>query len=260
MDGVTASDLRRVVEVLGRLQDPCCASGGDLLPALAELIRCDGLAYSEVTGDPPRVVGGTTYPPGAYLDALPVFDAHQHEHPALPVLTARAEGRLCLAVSDLPDLDRFRRSALYTDFYRPLGVRDQLLAVVALGPGRRAVFVLNRSRVGFGRRDRALLDLLLPHLERACAHGLHVAQLQARLARPTDAPPGSTDRLDALTSREREVLERLAHGATDRQIARSLGVGVRTVHKHVERTYRKLEVGNRTSAVRVLHERALARS
>jgi DNA-binding NarL/FixJ family response regulator len=59
-----------------------------------------------------------------------------------------------------------------------------------------------------------------------------------------------------LTPREREVLEWLVCGSTNRQIAASLKVSPRTVEKHVERILAKLRVKNRTSAALLAAESA----
>ena len=45
------------------------------------------------------------------------------------------------------------------------------------------------------------------------------------------------------------MLDWLAGGKTDRDIAEILGISHRTVHKHLQRIYEKLGVENRTSAV-----------
>jgi DNA-binding CsgD family transcriptional regulator len=52
-----------------------------------------------------------------------------------------------------------------------------------------------------------------------------------------------------LTAREREVLEWVAAGKTDRDIAAILGISPRTVHKHLQHAYAKLGVETRTAAV-----------
>jgi DNA-binding NarL/FixJ family response regulator len=62
--------------------------------------------------------------------------------------------------------------------------------------------------------------------------------------------------LDALTSREREVLAELAHGRSNREIARALHVSEKTVKTHVSSVLTKLGVADRTQAalVAVRHE------
>jgi DNA-binding CsgD family transcriptional regulator len=59
-------------------------------------------------------------------------------------------------------------------------------------------------------------------------------------------------RLDRLTRREREILERVALGETDAEIAASLGVAPATVGKHLEHVYERLGVHTRTAAAAVL--------
>ena len=63
--------------------------------------------------------------------------------------------------------------------------------------------------------------------------------------------------LDALTSREREVLAEIAKGRSNREIARALTVSEKTVKAHVSSVLAKLGVQDRTQAalVAVRHER-----
>jgi DNA-binding NarL/FixJ family response regulator len=53
-----------------------------------------------------------------------------------------------------------------------------------------------------------------------------------------------------LTSREREVLVKIADGLSNKEIANELGVGVRTVETHRERLMRKLNVHNAAGLTR----------
>jgi DNA-binding NarL/FixJ family response regulator len=55
---------------------------------------------------------------------------------------------------------------------------------------------------------------------------------------------------DALTRREADVLEYLARGAGNQEIAGALNVSVNTVKFHLSSLYAKLEVSNRTQALR----------
>lgn len=55
--------------------------------------------------------------------------------------------------------------------------------------------------------------------------------------------------IDRLTPREREVLQALAEGWSDKEIATRLHVGVGTVHSHVTNILSKLEVSSRLQAL-----------
>jgi DNA-binding NarL/FixJ family response regulator len=65
-----------------------------------------------------------------------------------------------------------------------------------------------------------------------------------------DGPPrlAGLFQVGSLTERQREVLELMSTGATNREIAAVMHVGAETVKKHAEAVYRKLGVRNRTEA------------
>jgi DNA-binding CsgD family transcriptional regulator len=62
-----------------------------------------------------------------------------------------------------------------------------------------------------------------------------------------EAKPVQLEKL-GLTPREAELLFRVARGKTNDEIAIVLGIGLTTVKKHLESTYAKLGVENRTAA------------
>lgn len=55
--------------------------------------------------------------------------------------------------------------------------------------------------------------------------------------------------IDSLTAREKEVLNQLIEGSTNKYIANALGIKEVTVKVHLQNVFRKLEVSNRTEAV-----------
>lgn len=72
---------------------------------------------------------------------------------------------------------------------------------------------------------------------------------------PTRSQPPKT--IEPLSEREREVLCLLAAGLSNQQIADRLVISIRTVKKHIQNIYAKLEVENRVQAVTRAAEYAL---
>lgn len=59
----------------------------------------------------------------------------------------------------------------------------------------------------------------------------------------------STEKLDELSNREKEILEQLSKGLMYKEIAAELHISAETVRKHVYHVYEKLHVTNRIEAV-----------
>ncbi len=74
---------------------------------------------------------------------------------------------------------------------------------------------------------------------------------------PASAPSG-TDRLDDLTPRERDILEELSRGASNKQIAATLSLSEKTVKHHMTNILQKLHVRNRVEAA-LIAQRAATR-
>jgi DNA-binding CsgD family transcriptional regulator len=101
------------------------------------------------------------------------------------------------------------------------------------GPGRTVrLFLVRGTGPDFSEADRALLTLLRPHL--------HQAYLDAERRRHP---------VPELTGRQWQLLDLLAGGHTNAQIARRLGLSEGTVRTHLENIYRRLQVSSRTAAV-----------
>jgi len=61
---------------------------------------------------------------------------------------------------------------------------------------------------------------------------------------------GDDDPYERLSTRERQVLQMIAEGKTNREIAESLGLAVKTIDTHRTRLMRRLNIHNRTSLVK----------
>ena len=73
----------------------------------------------------------------------------------------------------------------------------------------------------------------------------------------TGEPESNTAKAAGLTERERSILEALAKGKSNDEIAKELWVTQQTVKFHLTNIYRKLGVKNRTEATRLAYQRGL---
>jgi two-component system, NarL family, nitrate/nitrite response regulator NarL len=80
-------------------------------------------------------------------------------------------------------------------------------------------------------------------------------QLAARLLSVMKSPPAhasSQDTLPALTKREEEILDGVAQGKTNKEIARALDISEKTVKHYMTNIMHKLQVRNRVEAALVV--------
>ncbi len=122
---------------------------------------------------------------------------------------------------------------------------DDLEAVRALSSGASGYLTKDISRSALVRviRGCGTGDLAMSRRMAAATLRHFVDALAGGLAATSD------ERMD-LTAREAEILEKLAAGLTDREIADTLRISTRTVESHVASVLRKLGVPNRTAATR----------
>ncbi|MGD9920515.1 MAG: alpha/beta fold hydrolase [Pseudorhodoplanes sp.] len=74
---------------------------------------------------------------------------------------------------------------------------------------------------------------------------------------PASLPPAAA--LGSLTQRERQVLDAIARGQGNQEIAGELGITAKTVRNHVSTIFDKLQVGSRAQAVIMARDHGLGR-
>jgi DNA-binding CsgD family transcriptional regulator len=144
--------------------------------------------------------------------------------------------------SDFLSPREFHRTDLYQELARPLGVEVMVRLWLDPHGAQSARLEFDRPDRRFRDSDRVVLDLLLPHLRQFRRNA--VARRNSLLWPSNGA--------DGLSPREREILELVAQGLTNAQVARTLWISPGTVRKHLENAYEKLDVHTRTGAVAAL--------
>jgi len=236
-------ELRAALDMLHEIGESCGGSadfarrGVAALPRLVSselttLSVCDlDTGHRSVVSDAPGAISPRE------IDA---FDRHFFAHPLV-----REHGRNPAAVTkriaDLVPASEFRCTPLYDEYYRVIGIEHVTAVPIYVDQRFLVSFVLNRGAAAFSDRERELLDIVRPHLA-------NLYRLSVAVDRANAAPGGGWDTAP-LTPREREVLDWVAAGKTNRDIATILGASPRTVEKHLERIYEKLGVETRTAAV-----------
>jgi DNA-binding NarL/FixJ family response regulator len=86
----------------------------------------------------------------------------------------------------------------------------------------------------------------LPFLTPDLASRLLIDTRGGPLFRPLEAKP-----LERLTYREKQVLDRLSKGMTNDEIAKNLGLNIKTIKSYITQVFRKLKVNNRVQALKI---------
>ena len=232
MAGVTKSDLRSVIDLL---HDLASESSSEIFPRsvigrLADLLDAENTGYCDLSASR----GWEGY----YVRTLPepewfgeVLFRWHHQDPITCGFTRFSTSPRPVAASDVLSARAAARLDLYQHTLRPFGFADTAKLFLPAVPGNACFFFFDRRRWGLSDRDRELLALLRPHFV-----------LHRRRWKPLSRT------LDALTSREREVLDALADGHTNAQIAEKLWISRHTVRSHIEHIFEKLNVKTRTEA------------
>jgi NarL family two-component system response regulator LiaR len=177
------------------------------------------------------------------------------QEPGVEVAGEAGDGRQTLDV-----VAATRPDVLLLDLYMPEPDGHAVLAALREAPHRPAVVVLT-SATGDDHLVRAMragatsyvlktapAEHVIAAIRDAAAGTASLSpQLLTRLTAALRRPP-PPDPLQPLSPREREVLQLIAQGRSNRQIARDLAIGEETVKTHVRAILAKLGLQDRVQA------------
>ena len=324
MERLGQADLEHVLWFLGELastetEEPFPR---ELLAGLRRLVPCDWVGFCELDRVRKLELGLIDDPSWPGDDPACDYWQIRHEHPVCHYHEVSGDFR-ALKLSDFVNRHELHASRVYSEWFRPAGVEHEMSMGLDAPLSHTKVFLFDRFSGGdFTERDRAVLDLLRPHLARRYAesharrraskalalldgnhHAVVLIEHPDQIALATDhahellvryfgdngarlpkavgswleseCDPGGVLEVrrtatlvirrageallleehplsPPLTPRQQQILELVADGHTNAEIAAALCLAAGTVRRHLENIFGKLGVHNRTAAVAAL--------
>jgi DNA-binding CsgD family transcriptional regulator len=196
----------------------------------------------------------------AINETLPDFNGfmrYMHQHPGVRCYLEfdRPVGSLLTELGP----EAYRKTELYNEVYRPADIEDQ----VWVGVGdREELLAISYSRdQAYAEQDQLLLSMIQPHANIAWKNWKRLRNLEEKL-RTLSSMRADTElqeqsnaamqtSIQSLTRRQRQVVELVASGKTNVEIAADLHISPRTVGKHLEQIFTAVDVTNRTALARM---------
>jgi DNA-binding CsgD family transcriptional regulator len=238
---------RRLLELVG---DVCGLLDIDelrfgLLDAIHRALPSDYVSLNEVGPGPEDILA--LIRPESEPEEFERWARHAHENPLLQHYQRTQNGQ-AVRFSDFVTSEELHALPLYRELYEPMGVEYQLAFTLPGGPRQVLAIALSRGDRDYTDAERDFATNARPFLIQAYLNA--IAYQAARNG--TGASP-ATPLLESLlsaglTPREAESLRLVALGRSNHHVARTLGISHRTVGKHLERGFRKLGVGDRSTA------------
>ena len=239
---------RRLLELVG---DVCGLLDLDelrygLLEAIGRALPSDYVSLNEIGPGPGDVVA--LMKPDGIPEEFEVWVRHAHENPLLQYYQSTQNGQ-AVRFSDFITLEELHALALHRRVYGPMGVELSARLHTAggprPGPGDRA---LSRGDRDYSDEERDFANAARPFMIQAYLNAIAFQALRARSEAVLSAPLLEALMGAGLTRREAQSLRLVALGRSNHHVARTLGISHRTVGKHLERAFRKLDVADRSSA------------
>lgn len=241
---ITDGDVRALLDVVDRCR-PAAATDdifyAGVLAGLRELIPCDEIAFTLMDVGEQRVRGlfvtdsgvDREEAVGSYDEWSTVLWKHFWEDHGCAGPLKSGDYTTLLDYTEMSRSRAYANSAVGT-LLAESGLKGELLVPMTPigGTERRLLLWRTAEEPDFSDREKAMLRLVRPHL----------VELHTRRERELRGEPN-------LTPRQWEVLRQVATGASNTQIARTLGLSDATVRKHLENVYLRLGVQSRTEAL-----------
>src|SRR5437762_8027188 len=159
-------DLRTLLESVATLHENASQSTlpERLFRAISNAISCEILAIDGWKGSG-HFTGKLWYKPDHWMtpELAEVFGAYANDHPlVIPAIVERYPS--ALRISDYLTTRQFHRTGIYNEFYKVLGIEEQMCMGLTVSRELMISCTLNRVQRNFTERDREMINLLGPHI------------------------------------------------------------------------------------------------
>ncbi len=213
-----------------------------LIAALRRAVPSDWVSINEVGAQPGEFWG--LVDPDLPPETGEIFGRYMHQNPLVAHMTSGPRPGAPLRISDVATAAELHALEIYTELYGPLGIEYQIAFTLPQEPPRLLGVALSRRERDYTDAERELLTRARPFL----IQGYRNALAFERARRHDGAGMTAALRAAGLTGREAECLAQVARGSSSADAARAIGVGVRTVDKHLQHAFAKLDVTTRSQA------------
>lgn len=165
---VAAEDLRRVDafvrQCYGQLDPDAFVEV--VLDGLPRIVASELTTYNEMNVVTRTSRDRSTPADVASPERVRIWNAVMHQHPVLMHVARTGDGR-AHKISDFLPVSAFHRLALHGEHFKPQRVEDMMGIALAVAPDVVVGIAVHRARRSFTDRDRAMLDLVRPHVTQA---------------------------------------------------------------------------------------------
>ncbi len=192
---------------------------------------------------------------------IPLFKEHIMDHPYVTRMFMQAQPELSMTHLE-PTLQAFQQSTLYNEFYNQVEAQNQIW--VGIKAGNQILNCTYSREKEYSMEQLSMMNMIQPHLELAWKNWKRTRSLHQELDILKSAVFQSEEeeadaaalrkRISTLTARQRDVVELVAAGKDNQQIAEELKISILTVKKHLQTVFQSMEIQHRTQLAAQWHQ------
>lgn len=150
------------------------------MKAVSKVVKADSVAFTGIGYN--GKLSGLLWDSSEAIspEAVEIFGQYIHEQPLFATYLIERSTKT-LKITDLMAAEKFERTNIYNEFYRRLGVRNQLVSPLSISADLFVSCSINTCRKDFPDRDKLALSLLAPHLVNAIRNAFAYQRLDFAL-------------------------------------------------------------------------------